>query len=180
MLREGGGVNNPPPPRQLRRRLLDPVRRLLRGSGAPYITERVGSFEAFPDLWIPWWHYAFLISKELLARAGALYPALRVGEDPVFMAKVLTSARKICSTGQITYVLRLDDDRKAQGVVTPFDVKDYIEHAPLVKEIYGKKHVKAWIAYREFVLPSIRLLLSRAHCDDNKTRDDLERQIAAL
>jgi glycosyltransferase involved in cell wall biosynthesis len=150
------------------------------GTGATYIPERVGKFEALPALWIPWFHVAFLISRQLLRRSGALYPSLRVGEDPVFMAKVLTSAKKICSTGQITYFYRIDDDRKGQSAVTPFHVEDYIEHARLVKKIYGEKNAKAWAAYREFIIPDIHLLLSRVHCDHEKTREDFYQKIAAL
>jgi glycosyltransferase involved in cell wall biosynthesis len=170
----GGKVVNSSSPRRVRSRLSGLIRQLLR------VNERVGSFEALPDLWIPWFHYAFLISRELLIRARASYPSLRIGEDPVFLAKVLTSASRICSTGQIIYAVRLDDDRKTQDVVTAVAVKDYIGHALLVKEIYGEKNAKAWIAYREFIIPDIRMLLSRAHFDDNQTRDDLERSIAAL
>jgi glycosyltransferase involved in cell wall biosynthesis len=150
------------------------------GSEALHITERVGSFEAFPDLWVPWFHVSFLISRQLLRRSGALYPSLRTGEDPVFMAKVLTSASRICcSNQQITYLYRLDDERKRQSAVTPLHVADYIEHAQLVKEIYGEKNAKAWAAYREFIIPDIRLLLSRAHCNHETIRD-LEERIAAL
>jgi glycosyltransferase involved in cell wall biosynthesis len=144
-------------------------------------TERVGSFEASPDLWIPWFHWSFLISRELLTRARALYPPLRIGEDPVFLAKVLTSASRICSISQIVYACRLDDDRKIQSAVTPFNhIQDYIEHARLVKEIYGERNSKAWTAYREFIIPDIRLLLSHSHCDEGKTRDEFERKIASL
>jgi glycosyltransferase involved in cell wall biosynthesis len=157
------------------------LRGVVQRTGAKSFTERVGSFEAFPDLWTPWFHQSFLISRELLTRARALYPPLRIGEDPVFLAKVLTSASRICSTSQIVYALRLDDDRKTQSAVTPFHyIKDYIEHARLVKEIYGERYSKAWTAYREFIIPDIRMLLSRTHCDDGKTRDDLERRIAGL
>jgi len=147
-----------------------------------YNTERVGSFESFPDLWIPWFHVSFLISRQLLRRSGALYPSLRIGEDPVFMAKVLTSASSICcSNQQITYLYRLDDDRRGQSAVTPtpLHVADYIEHAQLVKEIYGEKNPKAWAAYREFIIPDIRLWLSRAHCNQETIRD-LDERIAAL
>jgi hypothetical protein len=86
------------------------------------------------------------------------------------MAKVLTSASRICSTGQITYTYRVDDDRKGQSAVIPFHVEDYIEHARLVKKIYGEKNAKAWAAYREFIIPDIHLLLSRAHCDHKNPR----------
>jgi glycosyltransferase involved in cell wall biosynthesis len=144
-----------------------------------HITGKVGTFDALPHLWIPWFHVSFLISSQLLKRCGALYPRLRAGEDPVFMAKVLTSARSICSDDEITYVYRVDDDRKSQSPVTADHVEDYIEHARLVKEIYGEKHAKAWAAYREFIVPDIRLLLSRAHCSHDKIRD-LDRGIAAL
>ena len=146
---------------------------------AIHFAERVGSFEAFPELWVPWFHVSFLISRQLLTRSGALYPALSAGEDPVFMAKVLTSARRICSNDQITYVYRLDDDRKRQSAVTPLHVEDYIEHAQLVKEIYGDKNIKAWAAYRAFIVPDIRLLLSRAHCNHEKIRE-LDQRIEAL
>jgi glycosyltransferase involved in cell wall biosynthesis len=149
------------------------------GPEAMHITERVGSFEAFPDLWIPWFHVSFLISRQLLKRSGALYPPLRAGEDPVFMARVLTSARRICSTDQITYIYRLDDDRKRQSVMTALHVEDYIKHAQLVKAIYGDKNAKPWAAYREFIIPDIRLMLSRAHCNHDTIRD-LDQRIEAL
>jgi len=98
------------------------------------------------------------------------------------MAKVLTSARSICcSNQQITYLYRQDDDRKGQSAVTPtpLRVADYIEHAQLVKEIYGEKNAKAWAAYREFIIPDIRLALSRAHCNHETIRG-LDERIAAL
>jgi CDP-glycerol glycerophosphotransferase len=153
---------------------------VVAGTAAACTAERLASFEARPDLWIPWFHVSFLISKQLLKRSGALYPSLRVGEDPVFMAKVLTSAGTICSISKSTYIYRLDDDRKKQTAVTTLHVNDYIEHARLVKNIYGEKNAKAWAAYREFIIPDIRLLLSRAHCGQENTCDDLEQRIAAL
>ena len=98
------------------------------------------------------------------------------------MAKVLTSATRICcSNQQITYLYRLDDDRNGQSAATPtpLHLADYIEHAQLVKEIYGEKNAKAWVAYREFIIPDIRLLLSRAHRNPETIRD-LDERIAAL
>ncbi len=76
---------------------------------------RVGSLLELPELWIPWFHYCCLISTELLRRRGIRYPsppsgenpAVLAGEDPPFLAEVLSSARRICVVPQPTYTYRV-------------------------------------------------------------------------
>ncbi len=121
--------------------------------------EKVRTFLDLPELWIPWFHCCFLISRALLTRENTQYPLLVAGEDAVFMASILTKAHRICVTPRVTYTYRQDDERTPPTLRT---VQDYIAHAKLVKQIYAGAHDRCWAAYGKFIKGDIGLLMNQA------------------
>lgn len=121
--------------------------------------EKTGTLLDLPELWIPWFHVCFLISRKLLIRKKIQYPNLVAGEDPVFMAKVLTNAQRVCVIPHVAYTYRQDDSRSLPKFKT---VQDYITHLKLVKAIYGGIYKPCWLAYQKFIVADVELLLSQA------------------
>jgi len=115
------------------------------------------SFSEFQELWIPWWHPAFLFSRQMISNSGATYPPLRAGEDPVFLSQILSLDPKISTTGEVTYCWR----EQASGIAfrnTPDHLLDYIIHAKLVKNIWTRNHLtKCWTdAYKPCIIADIK------------------------
>ena len=59
------------------------------------------------SFWIPWWHPCHLFSRSMLVENGISYPALRDGEDPVFLASVLVAAPRMSTVSDVTYRYRM-------------------------------------------------------------------------
>jgi glycosyltransferase involved in cell wall biosynthesis len=146
------------------------------GPAATIKAERIGPLLDMPELWIPWFHVCFLISRALVVREKIQYPDLVAGEDPVFLAAVLTKANRICVTPRATYTWRPNDRRPRASLRT---VQDYIEHARRVKTIYSGTYEACWVAYRGFIADNIRLLLSQADVTSEESQA-LENEIRAL
>jgi hypothetical protein len=87
------------------------------------------------------------------------YPELVAGEDAVFIAGVLTTARRICTIPTATYLYRQDEPR---GTPTLRTVEDYLRHAQMVKKIYAGPFAPCWKTYQAFIKEDIRLLLRQA------------------
>jgi glycosyltransferase involved in cell wall biosynthesis len=113
--------------------------------------EKVGTLLQIPELWIPWYHTTYLISRDLILRKSIVYPKLVAGEDPVFITLVLTQAAKICSIPRVTYCYR-PVPRPRPGALA---ANDYVRHAEMVKDIYGQVYPKCWAAYRAFIKQNI-------------------------
>ena len=64
------------------------------------------SFRTEASLWIPWWHQSYLISSDVIRANNLTYPALRRGEDPVFLASILVNAQQISLVPDIVYLYR--------------------------------------------------------------------------
>jgi hypothetical protein len=56
------------------------------------------TFADEPALWIPWWFFAYMFSRRFLETRSLEFPDLRLGEDPVFLARALTSAEAVTLT----------------------------------------------------------------------------------
>jgi CDP-glycerol glycerophosphotransferase len=120
--------------------------------------ERFGSLLDLPEVWIPWFHCCYLISRDLLIRGSIRYPQLVAGEDPVFIARVLTAASRICTLPRITYTYRQDEPRPPPSLRT---LADYMSHAEIVRAIYAGKYAPCWHRYRSVIKPDIELLMSQ-------------------
>jgi glycosyltransferase involved in cell wall biosynthesis len=100
-----------------------------------------------PRLWNPWWHTTYLISGRMLRRHHILYPDLSDGEDPVFLAKALTTANLISSTKEIVYFYRWEIDRPRTAIW------DTITHLEMVRLIYIQYEPKCWFeGYGKFMI----------------------------
>jgi glycosyltransferase involved in cell wall biosynthesis len=134
--------------------IADQIYSSLRTSGE----EKVGALLQMSELWIPWFHTTYLISRELVLRRGIVYPRLSAGEDPVFIALVLTRAKIICSIPRVTYYYRpVQRSRPKARAVT-----DYLRHAEMVREIYGRTYSECWAAYRAFITQNISEYIAEA------------------
>jgi glycosyltransferase involved in cell wall biosynthesis len=131
--------------------------------GAPALSERSGSIHALPELWIPWFHTCYLVSRALLMSHQIRYPELIAGEDPVFIARLLTAARRIVVVPSPTYTYRQDERRKPPTRQT---LDDYFRHAELVREAYAGQFTPCWNAYRPFIQDDLRLLIRQTSLDD--------------
>jgi glycosyltransferase involved in cell wall biosynthesis len=132
---------------------------ILEWPPAAIAAARAGTMLDLTELWIPWFHTAYMISRELLVRRDVRYPEqLSAGEDPVFIARMLVAARRICVIPSVTYLYRQDERRPEP---TRRTLEDYLRHAELIKEIYAGPFWPCWEIYRPFIQEDLRLLLSQ-------------------
>jgi glycosyltransferase involved in cell wall biosynthesis len=120
---------------------------------------RVGSLLTLPQVWVPWFHTCFLISRRLLLERHIVYPDLRRGADPVFLARVLIAARRICILPSHAYTYRLHEHGGQPGAQT---ARDYLVHVETIKELYCGELARCWDAYRAFMGEDVACLLARA------------------
>jgi glycosyltransferase involved in cell wall biosynthesis len=99
------------------------------------------TLKEIPDLWVVWGHTACLILRDLLTRHAIRYPDLRDGEDPVFMARVLTKAQCISVTADTTYLYRPSEKCARAGLDYLNDIKT---HAQLTRDILMSYHAPCW------------------------------------
>jgi glycosyltransferase involved in cell wall biosynthesis len=95
------------------------------------------------SLWIPWWHTSYLIARSLLMEHNIGYPHLRSGEDPVFLASVLVKARRMSTVADVTYLYRIAP-MEEKGRAKYGNLKDYVQHARMVKEIFSAHRPDCW------------------------------------
>jgi glycosyltransferase involved in cell wall biosynthesis len=114
-------------------------------------------FSNFREMWIPWWHQAFLISTEIISLTAATYPTLRAGEDPVFLSQIFSIDPEISSIEDVTYCW----GQSATGMSlrkSASHLFDYIIHAKLVRDIWSRNNLtKCWTeVYRPFIIEDIK------------------------
>lgn len=114
-------------------------------------------------LWIPWWHTSYLFSVDLLRDNGLRYPPLRRGEDPVFLANVLTHAARITLISGLVYLYRKYPKQSGSEGTDFESMADYVKHAALVKAIYHACHPPCWDeGYGPFLHEEVRLQIARS------------------
>jgi glycosyltransferase involved in cell wall biosynthesis len=115
-----------------------------------------------PALWLPYFFVCYLYSRRLLAANRITFPELRAGEDPVFLAASLVAADSISATSDLCYIYRRDGSL-AQRRNTSSHLKDFVEHAALVKGIYlSSGHERCWWDKCErFLFDDVLLLMSQ-------------------
>jgi glycosyltransferase involved in cell wall biosynthesis len=124
------------------------------------------SFRTESSLWIPWWHTSYLISLNLIRVNNLAYPALRRGEDPVFLASVLISAQQISLVPDIVYLYRQYTKSSGSGASTLADVEDTLKHAAIVKSLFTAHHPDCWYhGYGPFLLGDFRTFIARCRLD---------------
>src|SRR5262249_19751481 len=118
------------------------------------------------SLWIPWWHTSYLISRDLIRANNLAYPALRGGEDPVFLASVLVSAHQISLVPDVVYLYRKYPKTSGSGTTTFAHVGDYLKHAAIVKSLFTVRHPVCWEhGYGPYLLDDVRKLIARCRLD---------------
>jgi glycosyltransferase involved in cell wall biosynthesis len=122
-------------------------------------TPQAGSLLSLPQVWIPWFHQSFLIRRTLLLERGIVYPDLRRGADPVFLARVLIAARRICIVPSCSYIYRAYEHGPQPDAQA---AQNYLEHAEAIKELYRGDLACCWDAYRTFIREDIASFLARA------------------
>jgi glycosyltransferase involved in cell wall biosynthesis len=124
------------------------------------------SLRAESSLWIPWWHTSYLISTDLIRANNLNYPALRRGEDPVFLASVLVSAKQISLVPDIVYLYRKYPKTSGSAASTLADVADALKHADIVKSLFTVYHPDCWdYGYGPFLLGDLRKVIARCRFD---------------
>jgi glycosyltransferase involved in cell wall biosynthesis len=103
-----------------------------------------------PNLWIPWWHTTYLIDLSFLRKIRASYPNLSDGEDPVFMASLLSEAESVSTTSEITYLARSSREPRRRLLKHAID---FVRHAAMVRRISLDYCPQFWReGYRPFLL----------------------------
>lgn len=78
---------------------------------------------------IPWAFYKNIYKKDFLVNNNITFPNLKRGQDPVFLAKALTSTYKIYTTPHTLYGYNYMANGGANSKVDNYDKKyDYIKH----------------------------------------------------
>ncbi len=132
-----------------------------------------------PELWRPWWHTSYLISRQLVLDHDLRYPDLRRGEDPVFLASLLIHAKRISLVPEIVYFYRKYSKATGSGGSTFADVRDSFRHAMIVKDMFQSVHPPCWDeGYGPFLLEDFRKFLAR--CKLTPAEADFVRAEAAL
>lgn len=110
--------------------------------------------------WRPWWHTTYLFSRRFLQSQGLIYPELCSGEDPVFLAGVLSRASRMSSISDVIYRYRIMP-LKAKGRATWRHLMDFLCHAEMVRSLFLKAFPDAWYrGYAPLLLPDIRNMLN--------------------
>jgi glycosyltransferase involved in cell wall biosynthesis len=125
------------------------------------------------QVYLPWYHVTYLISRELVVKNELSYPDLIDGEDPVFIAKVLVNAKTISTIPEITYLCRIAGGAGRQSLR---HVVDFIRHAAMVRDVFLEFHAESWTAgYRPYLLGGFNEFFLR-----NTPRTRLEEAVIAL
>jgi glycosyltransferase involved in cell wall biosynthesis len=113
-----------------------------------------------PQYWVPWWHVAYLFGRRFLLDEGLRYPDLSSGEDPVFLAQVLSRAQAVSSIAAVTYRYRLRP-LQDKGRATYPHLRDYLRHAEMVREVFLAAQPDAWHrGFAPVLLPEIRRMIA--------------------
>jgi hypothetical protein len=114
-----------------------------------------------PNLWLPWWHTTYLIDLSFLREVRGSYPNLSEGEDPVFMASLLSEAERVSTTSQITYLARSPEAPRRTRLKHAID---FVRHAAMVRRIYLDHCPQRWRdGYRPFLLSKADECFLRPH-----------------
>ena len=118
--------------------------------------------------WSPWWHTTYLFSRRLLVSEGIRYPDLCSGEDPVFLARVLSRAPAVSTLATVVYRHRLMPLGK-KGRTTYRHLRDYLRHAEMTRDLFLESNGEAW--HRGFapsLLPEIRSMIDGWQMSDHE------------
>lgn len=129
---------------------------LAHGEASPTIPERRRfRLKDEPALWTPWGHCCCLMARDLIERHRLRYPSLRDGEDPVFMASVLTRAQCISVIPEVTYIRRVP----AKFLRASLDcLRDLETHARVAKDILLSYHPDCWyLGYGAYLREILKL-----------------------
>ena len=105
-----------------------------------------------PSLWWPLYHPKFLIASSLLAANGIVYPALRRGQDPVFLARVLCAAKAVVILPHTVYQYRI---AKKNKVYEETSWLEYLEHFSATLDIFiSAGHIKCACLFYVLSIPA--------------------------
>ena len=118
--------------------------------------------------WSPWWHTTYLFSRRLLVSEGIRYPDLCSGEDPVFLARVLSRAPAVSTLSAVVYRHRLMPLGE-KGRTTPRHLRDYLRQAEMTREIFLESNGEAWHrGFAPLLLPEIRSMIDGWQLSDQE------------
>jgi glycosyltransferase involved in cell wall biosynthesis len=119
-----------------------------------------------PTFWVPWWHTTYLFSRQFLRSNRIRYPDLSDGEDPVFLAQVLTRVRALSTVSDVTYRYRLHASSQERRS-SYRHLRDYLIHAEMIRKLFIRFQSKAWYSgLAPFLRPQIELLTKTAEVTD--------------
>lgn len=114
-----------------------------------------------PNLSIPWLFTSFLFRRDLIWGQPLWFPNLRMGEDPVFLARMLSKAENVTTIHDSVYLCRSKEGRKEQ--YNSEKIRDYLWHGGLVKAIFGNAgHPECFTLYSKILGPEIQWILEHS------------------
>jgi glycosyltransferase involved in cell wall biosynthesis len=126
----------------------------------------------YRELWVPWWHHCYLISRSFLARNEIRYPGLLVGEDPVFIASCLVRAEYISTVARVTYHYRVQPSGQEKDRTSFAHFQSYLHHAAMVKDIFLKHKAECWTeGYGPYILEHLKTYLDVCKVTGEQGRD---------
>lgn len=117
-------------------------------------------FWEHPSLSTPWLFTSFLFRRDLILRQPQWFPDLRKGEDPVFLARILSDAKRVRTIGDTVYLYRTRQGREERYTVK--DIRDYLQHAHLVRGIFDEcGHPECFVQYADNLKGAIANMLEQ-------------------
>ncbi len=98
-------------------------------------------FQNERDLWVPWWHFSYLIDLSFLREVRAFYPNLSDGEDPFFIATLLVEAETVSTTSHTTYLYRLPETPRRTRLMNSID---FVRSTAMVRRLYLDRCPQCW------------------------------------
>jgi glycosyltransferase involved in cell wall biosynthesis len=123
-----------------------------------------------PTFWVPWWHTTYIFSRQFLRSNRIRYPNLIDGEDPVFLAQVLTRVKALSTVSAVTYRYRVGTSNQARRSSYQH-LRDYLIHAEMIRKLFLRSHPKAWYGgLSPFLRPQIESTTNTAELTDAERR----------
>ena len=104
----------------------------------------------------------------LLVSEGIRYPDLCSGEDPVFLARVLSRAPAVSTLSTVVYRHRLMPLGE-KGRTTYRHLRDYLRHAEMTRDLFLESNGEAWHrGFAPLLLPEIRSMIDGWQMSDHE------------
>jgi glycosyltransferase involved in cell wall biosynthesis len=96
------------------------------------------------ELHIPFWHHAFLISREFLTTTEIRYPEFYRYEDPLFLARVLFASKTVSLTEEVVYLHRRYRKYDGSALTSQRGLRETLTSIEKIKELFLIHEPSVW------------------------------------